>query len=357
MELAPLLSIDGPSGSSSPINKIQLELLGRLSEAGTDRKIVSLAFSPTDRRLLASASALDSFKGNGSVGLWDLTTAQVARSLQNPGDDRPWDQYKTVAYSRDGSMLAVLTEGMSVGGPVESKRAVVQLWDVNTGALKRTFGAGALFLPEALAFSPDGRMIAAGGGTNESVCIYSTSTGELIKSLTHPGVIASIAFSRDGKTLAVGDRDWHPSVRLWDVGTWTRARDLNPPQPSYGEAVAFSPDGKTLATGHYRGGVCLWDYRTGVRLRTLRYTDTEGGHALAFSPDGRFLTFVSGHRLQFWDPANGKLLGDFDIDAESLSLHRNGLLLATVDAPTGGGPQQQGASSIRIWRLRYASAN
>jgi len=91
--------------------------------------------------------------------------------------------------------------------------------------------------------------------------------------------------------------------------------------------------------------VYTWDFRTGARLQTMRFKDTENGvsRTLAFSPDGRFLTFVSGDRLQFWDPASGRLLGDFDINPQSLTLHPNGLLLATV----------QKGRPIELWKLRY----
>jgi WD40 repeat protein len=78
----------------------------------------------------------------------------------------------------------------------------------------------------------------------------------------------------------------------------------------------------------------------------MRYKDTEGGisRTLAFSPDGQFLTFVSNGRLQFSSPSNGKLLGDFDINPTSLTLHPSGLLLATVSLHD---------RAIQLWQIRY----
>jgi WD domain, G-beta repeat len=73
----------------------------------------------------------------------------------------------------------------------------------------------------------------------------------------HTGVVLSVAFSPDGKTLAIGDVDG--TVRLWDVATHQQIG--NPLTDSTGgvASMAFSPDGKTLASGNDDGTVRLWD--------------------------------------------------------------------------------------------------
>src|SRR5206468_2187130 len=100
----------------------------------------------------------------------------------------------------------------------------------------------------------------------------------------HRGEILSLAFSPDGKRLAAGTREWH--VVLWDLEggrevVLTGHRDLV-------ASVAFSPDGQTLASGSWDGTVGLWRVASAQPLLTL-----EGHrgkvHCVRFSPDGGVL--------------------------------------------------------------------
>jgi WD40 repeat protein len=335
--------LDPQNPSALPITKVDMEQIGTLTDPDSNLRTESIAFTPGNRRVLAVALALPDFKGNGLIRVWDLSTGQVMRTLQNPGSDRPRDQFETLALSPDGHFAVVTTYAMN------KQKPGLLLWDLNTGNLVRDFGDGA-GLPEdgeAVTFSPDSSMIAF-GDMNGAVRVWNTQTGELIRSveLSHDlAVIASVAFSNDGEVLAVGYRSWNPSVRLWNTRTWTTLRDLHPTQPSYGEALAFSPDGKTLATGHYRGGVYLWDYRTGALLRTLRGKSTEGGgsRTLAFNATGEILAFVCDNTLQVWNPANGKLLSVTNINPRAVAFH-SGKVLGTASGQE---------NTVQIWQPHY----
>ena len=79
----------------------------------------------------------------------------------------------------------------------------------------------------------------------------------------------SIAFSRDGKVLAVGD--YYGNVTLWDVATRNKAATL--PEGSEVSTVAFSPDRRTLAVGDVNGDLDLWDVVNRQRIATVN----EGG--------------------------------------------------------------------------------
>ena len=121
----------------------------------------------------------------------------------------------------------------------------------------------------------------------------------------HKKSVYSVAFSRDGKTLASGSDD--NTVKLWDAATGQELRTLGG-HSSFVLSVAFSPDGKTLASGSDDNTVKLWDAATGQELRTL------GGHSsfvlsVAFSPDGKTLASGSFDKtVKLWDAATGQEL-------------------------------------------------
>jgi len=116
------------------------------------------------------------------------------------------------------------------------------------------------------------------------------------------GAVKSIAFSPDGKTLAAGTAQ--RTVKLWDVAIGQEVCTLS----GHGLevwGVAFSPDGKTLASGSLDHTVKLWDAATGQEVRTLS-GHTHFVYSVAFSPDGK--TLASGSRdgmIKLWDVATG----------------------------------------------------
>ena len=147
----------------------------------------------------------------------------------------------------------------------------------------------------ALAFSPDGTVLAS-GAHDGSIVLWSTATGQPIGSplLGHRSKIFGLAFSPDGKILASGSED--RTVILWDVKTGAA---LGPPlaghekwplgNDSWGLSVAFSPDGRTLASAAKDRNVILWDVATRHPAGNPLKGHAEPPMAVAFSADGRSL--------------------------------------------------------------------
>jgi WD40 repeat protein len=312
-----------------------------------------LALSP-DGKSWASwdSSGKDTNKGKESkIRLRDLATGKQLREFI-----RPQDTY-VVAFSPDGRFLAA-------GGLNEENVNQVTFWDVATGKeLPAPQLGGKYDYVHHLGFSPDGKLLTTAGETDGSVRLWELATGKETKpfrTVAEGGrvteALAPFAFAPDGKTVVSRGRVFDntgsvgpTAVYQWDVATGKELRRFESPDIGGCAAFTFSTTGETLVSGH-GAVICVWDAGTGKLLLTLR------GHAddvtcLSVSRDGK--TLVSGsqdHTLRLWDLATGKsLLPDTGHTAPILSV---GLSPDNKTAITAGGDVVTGADrTIRLWDL------
>ncbi|MEH1815256.1 MAG: NB-ARC domain-containing protein [Nostoc sp.] len=150
----------------------------------------------------------------------------------------------------------------------------------------------------SVAFSPDGKLLAL-GDTNGEIRLYQVSDWkQLLFCKGHTNWVLSVAFSPDGTVLASGSTDH--TVKLWDVSTGQCLHTLQEHDHEVW-SVAFSSDGDLLASGSDDQTMKLWNVGTGKCLKTFQ------GHTswvlqVAFSPDGQ--TLVSGsddHTVGIWN--------------------------------------------------------
>ncbi|MFJ5043701.1 NACHT and WD repeat domain-containing protein [Streptomyces sp. NPDC088719] len=280
----------------------------------------SVQLAPTDPSLSAQL-ALTAYrmKPTEDAASRLITTGNTPLATRLPG---PPGAVYTVAYSPDGHMVAA--------GNVHQN--LVRLWDVSDPGRPVPLGRPvpvdrSVTSVLSVAFSPDGRVLAIGGRTSdrgdgtsggftELWSLTSPSHPVLLGRLKSPGVrgldavtaVESLAFSPDGRTLAAG---WHAGlVSLWDVTRPDAARPAAEPvnlhcPGAFSRRVAFSPAGHTLAAAcdDKAGTIGLWDLSDPAR--TDRGRTVKAGslvNALAFSPDGRTLAAgASDSAVHLWE--------------------------------------------------------
>jgi RNA polymerase sigma factor (sigma-70 family) len=333
--------------------------LARMGSVRLRQSVQQVTFAPDGKTLITTGP-------EGRISTWDVGTGKYrhGRRIEGTAD---FDRSATTLapdgkavlvwlWSRQAFLVAEVPTGRKLGtvslGAGQPYRAAlapggkavaammnegikhsIRVWDVATGTERRLleprYGA------EAMAFSPDGKLLAVGGGMDEALRIWDVTAGRLLHQIGKR-TDYDLAFSPDSKTLAAWCDD--RVVRLWDTASGKEQAAF---RTAAGLSLAFAPDGKVLAAAGPKGLV-LWDVAARKELRQL-----PAGRvcALAFAPDGKTLAVNDGS-VQLWDVASGKQLlaalarAGHGEAVDSLAVSPDGKVLASAS---------YGESTLCLW--------
>ena len=277
---------------------------------------------------------------DGLISFWDIT--------ENKGKElfhrtvRSFGEHVSLNLSPDGTKLAV------------GENHSISIWDATTGA-------NLFLLPnnlpvEATNFSPDGKLLVAGGYGSTIIKVWDLSSpGEIAASTVDdnfyiggidPVEDGDLTFSPDGKQL-VTVNSGVGEVQIWDTTTYQQTQVIQDQDICC--FTTFSPDGTLLVTGSRQEGPKIRDFRTGkvIGLLSKNVSAFQG----VFSPDGtRIITTGDDLSLNVWDINSREILLSFDVFTGygwiyDFAFSPDGKLIAT--STSHGYTQPYGA--IKIW--------
>ncbi|WP_436949845.1 nSTAND1 domain-containing NTPase [Streptomyces sp. SudanB52_2052] len=262
-----------------------------------ERCSVHMAFRPDGRYLAYGVSHPRESLPPEKLSLWDVSAHRITKSLTvartGPENPSPANAVNGIVFHPNGTSLMV-------SRIPEAER--LEFWNLRSGNMARDIrGIGG----ETLAVKPGGRILATNHGQ-----FLDLRSGRITRRALTSGMTTALAFSPDGKYLAAGEESGQ--VTVWD-GDAEKPLGILPASPEregkprHVSALVFSPDGRTLAAAGHDGTLRLWDTDSSRPIGSALPTPGTALLDLAFSPDNKTLSGAGEHvLLQTYDITTGR---------------------------------------------------
>lgn len=323
--------------------------------------VMAVGFEPDGKSLVSVATERDI-----AIRIWDLGARKLRQEVKLADAKHPnsfLDGHLSLSADRK-RLVAIMDNEVKIWETSTGKLVKTLTLPLDRMQGFTVPGRGSI---RGLAGTPDLSRIACGwtpGGLahDSYAVVWDVASGQVVQTVQHADAVQStcVALSHDGKWLATGSQQ--AGTCVWEVGTGNRLLVLpnaNPgiqhPDPKVSEiaanqvlCLAFSPDGKQLAVGDLLG-VKLLDAKTGKQMHRLAAPFRFGRSGLVFSKDGQMLARVATDKtVPIWSAQTGNKLVELPAEAHGGTFSDDGRWFAVGSTDSKNG--------VAVWRLRVGSA-
>lgn len=333
-----LLSIKGPSSPTLAISSNRKTL----ASGGTEFDAGSFELNELDEtKIKIPFYSVE----HGEIKTWDMSTGQERFTLKSKNKS----EFSSIAFSPDDKTLAAVT---STRGPEALYGNDLIRWDVATGETLSTHNYKYGF--SSIDFSPNGRLIAVGMSKIDfmrrvgEVALFDISKDEFIPiPIGKVGLVRSVVFSPDGKTLAIahdGENQFgRAEIKIWEIEKSEIVLTFKGHEKLI-SSLAFSSNGKYLVAAEHDGTARLWN------LLTEREEVVFKGHSgpvytVALTLDNKILATGSWDKtVRLWNTATGEMIGILPKQStavDSVVFSHDGRLLITANVD----------GTVKLWNV------